>query len=157
MTTTDPIRPTDDDARALARQLMSEATFAALSYLAPEGTPSVARVAVSLDENGAPILLVSDLSAHTQALASNPACALLLGEPGNKGDPLTHPRLTLEGIAEPVEKTAAMRDRWLASHPKSKLYIDFADFRFLRVTPRRGFLNGGFGKAFRLTPGDLGL
>lgn len=156
MAKTDPIRPTDDDARALARALIDGARFAAIAFGTEHG-PSVARVAVGTDEGGMPILLVSDLSAHTRALSETPACALLLGEPGDKGDPLTHPRLTYEGRAVPAEKTAVRRARWLATHPKSTLYIDFADFRFLHITPTRAFLNGGFGKAYRLSPGDLGL
>lgn len=151
---TDPIRPTDDAARALARSLVAAARFGALGVIDPEtGAPLVTRVAVGQD-GGAPLLLVSTLSAHTRALAASPACSLLLGEPGPKGDPLTHPRLTLQGRALPADK-AALRAGWLAAHPRSALYYDFADFRMLRIAVTAGFLNGGFGRAFRLTPADL--
>ncbi|MBV7378139.1 HugZ family protein [Maritimibacter dapengensis] len=152
-----PIRPTDDEARRLAQGLLHEARFAALATLNGSGVPTLARVAFGTDEQGRPLLLVSDIAAHTQAVLANPACALLVGEPGDKGDPLTHPRLTLEGRATTLDKTDTLRARWLHDHPKSKLYIDFADFRFLRIDVDRGFLNGGFGKAYDLTPGDLGL
>lgn len=150
----DPIRPTDDEARALARGLLAQARFGALGVIDPEGGgPMVTRVAVGWD-GAAALILVSDLSLHTRALAADPACSLLVGEPGPKGDPLTHPRLTLMARAETAEK-ADLREMWLAAHPKAALYIDFADFRMLRLVPRAAHLNGGFGRAFRLTPADL--
>ena len=76
-----------------------------------------------------------------------------MGEPG-RGDPLAHPRLTLAARAEPADK-AALREALLARHPKAALYFDFADFALLRLAPSGAFLNGGFGKAFRLSPEDL--
>ena len=44
-----PIRPTDDDARALARALLSGARHAALAVLHPDtGAPFVSRIALGL-------------------------------------------------------------------------------------------------------------
>ena len=162
MTKTDPIRPTDDEARRLARGLLDDAGFGALGVLDPEtGAPVVTRITVGVDADGAPLTLVSSLSSHTAALRSDPACSLMVGEPGEKGDPLTHPRLTLQCRAAFVDRQApdhgALRDLWLEQHPKAKLYIDFGDFGFVRLAVSGAFLNGGFGKAFRLSPADLGL
>lgn len=161
MPETSPIRPTDDAARVLARALVDAARFGALGVTDPEtGAPLVSRVAVGTDAAGRPVTLVSDLSHHTRALRVNPACSLLVGEPGPKGDPLTHPRLTLQARADFVPRGgaahAALRARWLETHPKAALYIDFADFGFVRLEPLAGYLNGGFGKAFVLAPEDLG-
>jgi heme iron utilization protein len=151
---TDPIRPTDDAARTLASALIREARHGALGVIDPAtGAPQVSRVAVGWD-GAAPILLVSDLSSHTRALALHPACSLMVGEPGVRGDPLTHPRLTIQCNAMVADK-AALRDLWLRDHPKALLYIDFADFRMLRLGVSGAFLNGGFGRAFNLTPADL--
>ena len=95
MPRSDPFQTADAQARILARDLIDTATFAALAVLRPDyPAPSVTRVACATDAAGAPITLISQLSTHTAALAVNPACALLLGEPEGKGDPLTHPRLT---------------------------------------------------------------
>lgn len=150
---TNPIRPTDDDARTLARNLLTEARHAALGVLDPAtGAPLVTRIALAW--LGAPHILISDLSMHTKALSANAACSLLVGEPLPKGDPLTHPRLTLQCHAQAADKSD-LRDQWLALHPKSKLYFDFADFRMLRLNVNEAHLNGGFGKAFHLTPADL--
>ena len=155
-----PIRPTDNEARALARSLIALARHGALGVIEPEtGNPMVTRVAVGTDAEGRPVSLISDLSHHTRALKSNPACSLLVGEPGWKGDPLTHPRLTLQaraGFVRPGEPGhAALRTRWLKDHPKSKLYIDFGDFAFVVFTVERAYLNGGFGRAFVLSADDL--
>ena len=108
--------------------------------------------------DAAPVILVSDLSHHTKALRADPRCSLLLGEPGPKGDPLTHPRVTLHSDAARVERGspahARLREAWLAAHPKAGLYVDFSDFAFWRLTPVRASLNGGFGKAYELTAAE---
>jgi putative heme iron utilization protein len=152
MPKSDPINPTDDDARALARKLLKNARFGALATV---GTPAplVSRVATVAHE-GAPLILVSTLSAHTQALAADPNCSILLGEPGDKGDPLTHPRMTLCAVAQSADKST-LRHHWLAAIPKAALYYDFTDFRLFRLAPTDVHLNGGFGKAYRLTLEDL--
>ncbi|MDE4274036.1 pyridoxamine 5'-phosphate oxidase family protein [Phaeobacter gallaeciensis] len=156
---TDPIRPTDDEARSLARTLMEKARFAALGVISEDGTPLVTRVAFGLSPEGQPISLVSTLSAHTRALQKAPACSFLVGEPGDKGDPLTHPRLSLQGHAQFIPNTgeehARLAAHYLQDHPKAKLYIGFGDFAFVRLDVTAGHLNGGFGKAFVLSPDDL--
>jgi len=139
---------------------MAEARFAALGVIDPAtGAPQVSRIAVARGPDGLPISLISDLAAHAGALAANPSCSLLLGEPGDKGDPLTHPRLTLQARASFVRHGEAghapLRATYLAQNPKAKLYIDFADFSLVLFQPRHALLNGGFGKAFRLTADDL--
>jgi hypothetical protein len=159
---TDPIRPTDEAARGLARELLDAARSGALGVIEPgTGAPLVTRIAVATTEGGAPMTLVSDLSMHTAALRAHPVCSLLVGEPGPKGDPLTHPRLSLQCTARFVApddpERPSLRTRWLAVQPKATLYIDFADFRLVRLDVTVGHLNGGFGKAYRLTPADLGL
>lgn len=152
----DPIQPTDDGARDLARGLMASARFCALGVIDPEtGFPFVSRIALGVSPEGGLCTLVSGLSAHSRALRADPRVSLLLGEPGPKGDPLAHPRLTLLAEAEPLPRTEALCDRWLTDHPKAKLYIDLPDFFFVGFRLRAGALNGGFGRAFRLTPADL--
>lgn len=157
-----PIRPTDDEARGLAQGLIRAARFGALGALDPSsGDPVVTRIAVGLDPEGHPLTLISELSLHTKALSKTPRCSLLLGEPGPKGDPLTHPRITLQATASFTrhgsEDYSRLRNHYLSTHPKAQLYIDFADFHFARFKVESAALNGGFGKAYALTPADLGL
>lgn len=149
----DPIRPTDDAARHLARSLLTDARHGALATLSGD-TPFVTRIAVAAYD-GRVLTLVSDLAAHTVALRQTPKASLLIGEPGPKGDPLTHPRMTLQVRATFLEKTEALIERYLATHPKAQLYIRFTDFHFVLLDPTEVHLNGGFGKAYRLTAGDL--
>jgi putative heme iron utilization protein len=155
----DPVAAADDEARALARGLMALG-HAALAVTDPaDGTPGISRIAFGLTPEGLPLTLVSSLAPHFAALAANPACALMLGEAGAKGDPLTHPRLMVKARAEFVAAgdpaRAALRDHWVQTHPKSKLYVDFADFAFVRLHPVSALLNGGFARAYRLGPSDL--
>ena len=154
------IRPTDDQARQLAQDLLARSRFASLATTDPEcGDPTISRIAVLYGPDGHLLTLISKLSAHTRALHVNPRCSLLIGEPGPKGDPLTYPRLSLRSDARFVPRAGsehpALRDLWLKHRPKAKLYIDFSDFGFVRFMPISADLNGGFGKAFRLAKADL--
>lgn len=152
---TDPIRDTDAQARQLAQQLIQAARFGALAVRDPEtGDPVVTRVALVPGPDGAPLTLISELSTHSTALAASPRCSVLIGEPEDKGDPLTHPRLTLVADAQLANKTA-LKPHYLDAYPKAKLYYDFGDFHLMRLAPVHGLLNGGFGKAYRLAAEDI--
>lgn len=155
----DPVAAADDAARALALNLLRGANHAALSWLDADGRPGISRIAFGLDPEGAPVTLVSALAPHFAALQTHPACAVMVGEVGIKGDPLTHPRLMIRATAQFVAvgdpARPALRDHWLKGHPKAALYVDFADFAFVRLHPQTALLNGGFARAFRLTPADL--
>ncbi|MFT4001735.1 MAG: pyridoxamine 5'-phosphate oxidase family protein [Rhizobium sp.] len=153
------IRETDEDARKQARGLMHDAAHAALAVIDPEtGFPSVSRVLIAIDADGAPVILVSGLSSHTKSLIKDPRASALFGEPG-KGDPLAHPRLTVRCSAERIDRQGEAHERirglFLDRHPKSKLYIDFPDFCFFRLVPLDASLNGGFGRAYILSAADL--
>lgn len=150
----DPINPTDNDSRALACDLVRSTRFGAIGVVdATTGLPSVTRIALLWHEGGF-LSLMSDLSSHSAALRKAPEASLLVGEPGPKGDPLTHPRMTLAVVAREVDKVAH-RVFWLGQLPKSQLYFDFADFRMIRFEPLSIALNGGFGRAYQLSPQDL--
>jgi len=159
---TDPksvVRPTDDQARLLAKGLVRKARFGALAAIeAASGHPLASRVSVATDIDGTPVILTSTLSGHTLAIRQTPACSLLLGEPG-KGDPLAHARVSLFCEARQIDRQGddheRLRRRYLSRHPKAELYVDFGDFSFFRLELQRASLNGGFGKAFELTRDDL--
>lgn len=159
MRQTNPIRPTDDAARTLARSLLTGATYAALGVITPDGLPMVTRIALATAPDGAPLSLISDLSAHAAALKSNPAASLLVGEPQDRGDPLTHPRLTLQTTAHFIRQGEPgypeLSAHYLSLRPKAKLYAGFSDFFFVRFSIGDALLNGGFGKAFHLAESDI--
>jgi heme iron utilization protein len=155
----DPVQPANDDARDLVRRLLTLG-HAALAWEDPDtGTPGISRIAFARDPDAGLLTLVSGLAPHFRALRDRPDCALMLGEVGDKGDPLTHPRLMIRATAAfvPLNDPArpGLRDRWLARNPKAQVYIDLPDFAFVRLTPTSALLNGGFARAFHIAPKDL--
>ena len=154
------IQQTTDEVRAQAKELITTATYGALAVLDPAtGRPSVTRVALASDTDNTPLLLASGLATHTPALNANPVCSLLVGEPGDKGDPLVHPRITLACMAQKFtredEGYARLRELFLQQRPKVKLYIDLGDFVIFRLNIEGAGLNGGFGKAYHLKAEDI--
>lgn len=148
------LREVGEEAIALAARLLGASGHGTLAVLEPgSGHPLASRTALACAADGAPVILVSRLAAHTPALEADSRCSLLVGEPGS-GDPLAHPRIALIGRARRLERGSAegadARERFLAAHPKSALYADFADFSFWRIEAERASLNGGFGRAWLL-------
>jgi putative heme iron utilization protein len=141
------------DAIGLSRMLLRSIRSGALATLDPEGTPFASLVTIATDQDGRPLMLLSRLSAHTRNLLADPRCSLLFSQ-GGKGDPLAHPRLTVVGSAVQTAEPRA-RERFLARHPKAKLYADFPDFGFFALNPKAGHLNGGFAKAATLSREEL--
>lgn len=155
----DVLRPTDAEAIRLAKTLVRGARFGSLAFIEPKtSAPSVNRVGVATDLDGAPLILVSMLSAHTPAILADPRCSLLVGIVG-KGDPLAHPRITLACRAVRLERGttnhARAERRYLNRNPKAKLYVGLGDFSIFRLEPERASLNAGFGKAYLLERADL--
>jgi len=154
-----PILPTTDEALAMARHLLRSAHHGVIATLEPEsGRPVATRVGLATDVDGAPVILVSALAAHTPALRADPRCSLLVGEPG-KGDPLAHPRLTLHCDAREITRGSAdearIAARYLAHNAKAALYASLGDFRYFRLEPARASLNAGFGRAYALAGADM--
>lgn len=147
----------DFDPLVESKRLLRSIRAGALGTLNGSGDPFSSLVTVATDHDGSPLILVSQLSAHTRHLDADPRCSLLLAETG-PGDPLTHPRLTLTGkavkVAEP-EARKAVRARFLARHPRAELYADFADFSFWRIALEQVHLNGGFARAARFPAARL--
>ena len=154
------LRPTDGEARLLAHRLLRTARYGAIAVLDPEsGAPlRAASGSPQISTGHRSLLSVSLLSAHTKALLADPRCALLVGEPG-RGDALAHPRLALSctavALAGERGETAQAARRYLNRNPKARLYAGLGDFRWFRLEPGSAMLNGGFGKAYRLTAADI--
>lgn len=156
----DPVAEADASARQLAQDLLTRARHASLSFLDPAtATPGISRIAFGLDPQVCPLTLVSALSQHAGALRAHADCAVMVGEVGDKGDPLTHPRLMIRAravfVAADDPARPDLRAHWLKGHPKAALYVDFADFAFARLVPVQALLNAGFGRAYRLSAADM--
>lgn len=149
-----PYQDVTDAAKLDALSVMNSVQHAALASLdAASGHPLSTRVGFGTIDDVEPLIFVSGLSPHTKALLSDPRCSLLLGQVG-KGDPLTNPRLTLQGtverVSEPQRDEMGLKDLWLEQHPKSKIYIDLPDFIFFKIKVSNATLIAGFGKAYEI-------
>ena len=145
------------DPIAESKRLLRSIRSGMLATLNGSGDPFASLVTVATAPDGSPLLLVSQLSAHTRHLDKDARCSLLLADTG-PGDPLAHPRLTITGTAEKVtepEARAAIRTRFLARHPKAELYADFGDFSFWQIAMDQIHLNGGFARAARFPANRL--
>jgi heme iron utilization protein len=122
------------------------------------GHPFASLVNVATDADGSPLVLISRLATHTANLEVDPRASVLLAATG-KGDPLAHPRLTVLGafvrIARDTPDAARAQRRFLARHPKSRLYAGFGDFSFWRLQVVSAHFNGGFARAADLAAGDV--
>jgi putative heme iron utilization protein len=151
----------DADALPLVHNILTSARTGALGVVGPDGAPYVTRIAILLGPGAEGQILVSDLSIHTACMRADPRVSLLVDGPRGKGNPLNSPRVSLSARADFVARDdpsrPARRTAWLKRHPKSRLYVDFADFHFIRLSLLGGHFNGGFARAFFLPPQDLML
>lgn len=141
------------DAVGEAKRLLRTIRSGALATLTETGGPFATLTQFATHYDGAPILLMSRLAAHRRNLERDPRCSLLLAQ-GGRGDPLAHPRLTLEAIAKQTSDRTA-RERFLRRNPKASLYVDFPDFSFWRLEVTGVHLNGGFARAADFGPEAL--
>jgi putative heme iron utilization protein len=112
-------------------------------------------VTYGLDAAGRPELFVSTLAEHTRNLDADPRASLLVVEEVPAGaDPLAAGRVTLVGemaeVTDP-EARAAARAGYLAANPTA-FYVDYGDFRCLRLEVGAIRYVGGFGRMSWVDP-----
>jgi heme iron utilization protein len=134
-----------------ARTLVGSQSRGALSTIAlePPGAPFGSVVTYGLDPAGNPVFFVSTLAEHTRNLEADPRASVLVVEDTPAGaDPLASGRVTLLGEAVEVadaEERAAARSSYLAANPAA-FYVDYGDFRCLRLDVTAVRYVGGFGR-----------
>ena len=143
----------DGDPATLARRLLRRSGRAALAT-SMRGAPYVSLALFVADLDASPLLLLSDLAQHSRNIAFDPRISLLIDATGDYPDPLTGPRLTLIGRAEAITDPRLL-GRFVAHHPASAIYAEFADFRLYRAVPERGHLVAGFGRIHWIDCHDL--
>jgi putative heme iron utilization protein len=131
------------------RTLLSQATIGMLatSSRRHEGYPFGSLMPYTLDSDGLPIFLISNMAMHTQNLKADPRASLFVTQADGEGDPLGLARATLVGQVTPIpeDDIAAARDIYIAAHTNSRYWVDFADFGFFRLDPIDIYYVGGFG------------
>jgi putative heme iron utilization protein len=144
----------DNEAPAwTARKLLRAARVGTLAT-SVAGQPFASLVTPACAPDLSVLLLLSDLSEHTRHLRAEPRCGLLVAGPAAEQNPQTAPRVTVTGLAEPIDD-ATLKARWLAVHPYASLYADFGDFHLWRLRPLGALFVGGFARATRLKQADL--
>lgn len=147
--------PASFDPVAMARRALRNARTGALATLDPaSGFPLTTLINVATDVDGTPLFLASQLALHTRNLAGDSRASILFATLG-KGDPMANSeRLSVAGRAERTTDPRARR-RFLARHPKAKLYVDFPDFSLFRLAVHGVHPNGGFARAGEIEPADV--
>lgn len=132
-----------------SRTLFSLVSMGVLSTVSRKhaGFPFGSLMPFALDGEGRPVFLISSMAMHTQNLHHDPHCSLFVTQPSEDGDPLGSARATLMGNAAMLtgDQRAAVREIYLARHPNSRHWVDFADFQFFRLEPVDLYYVGGFG------------
>ncbi len=150
--TADTIRP--------ARRLLRSLRHGVLSThsLKFAGHPFGSALPYAVDPHGRPLLLISDLAAHTHNLRDNPAASLCV----HQADVIAGARVTLVGSAVRVDDAEAL-GRFIRLVPAAAGYASFGDFHLHRLEPVGGHYVGGFGNihgfdrdAWITAPGALG-
>ncbi len=138
---------------AKARDLLRQAKRASLATLI-DGAPYASLVLVAEDEDGSPILLLSDLAEHAKNLKRDARASLLIDGTAGSADALAGPRVTLLGSMERVSDQR-LKSRFLARHPEAAVYAGFGDFACYRMKLARAHLVEGFGRIEWIAPEDF--
>ena len=133
------------------RTLAAQARAGTLCTIArdPDGYPYGSLVTIAFDDQGRPLLLLSDLAEHSGNLARRPEASVLVAEPIEaRAEPLAIGRVTLLGPCARVERgdRDVVRARFLETQPNASYYVDFDDFRFYRLETEAIRYVGGFGR-----------
>jgi heme iron utilization protein len=166
-------RRMDHSAVQQARWLIRMARFGSLATV-NHGTPYASLTGVASDQQGCPIMLLSDLARHSRNIAGDNRASLLLeeGQPGvidpqgleksgsgrdGFADPLVRPRISLTGRIEAItaEEKPKLQERYLARHPDAVRFAHFSDFRLYRLRPDEGHMVAGFGSIHDLLAKQL--
>jgi len=133
-----------------ARALLAAESVGVLSTLSVHraGFPYGSVTPYALSADGAPLLLLSRLAAHTKNLAADPRASLFVGDRSAAEDPQAGARISLLGRVAPVAGADVpdARARYLAAWPRAADYLALGDFSFWRLDVEEARLIAGFGE-----------
>ena len=133
-----------------ARALLAAESVGVLSTISVHraGFPYGSVTPYALAADGAPVVLLSRLAAHTKNLAADPRASLFVGDRSAAEDPQAGARISLLGRVAPVSETDVgdARTRYLAAWPRAADYLALGDFSFWRMQIEEARLIAGFGE-----------
>jgi putative heme iron utilization protein len=133
-----------------ARALLAAESVGVLSTLSVHrpGFPYGSVTPYALSAQGAPLLLLSRLAAHTKNLLADPRASLFIGDRSAAEDPQAGARISLLGRVTPLPagEEGDARGRYLAAWPRAADYLALGDFSFWRFEVEEARLIAGFGE-----------
>ncbi len=151
-----PSMPPAEEVAPTARRIMRLADKVALATISPiQGGPFLSLTGVATLMDVTPVLLMSELSRHSQNLREDDRASLLFDGTGDHANPLTEDRVSVNGRIVRSNNPDA-RARFMARHPKA-FYADFADFSFYEMEIEDAHFVGGFGTALTIPAKVLAL
>ena len=138
----------------LSRTLVASSTTASLSTLTESGYPYGSIVSYIPNDDGDPVILVSDLAEHTINARTDSKASMLIAESADGGDPLGKSRLTLVGRLSIIKNPDNIRERYLQRHEHASFYVDYDDFNFWKLSVEEIRFVGGFGHMSWVTSHD---
>ncbi|MEK6300800.1 MAG: DUF2470 domain-containing protein [Acidobacteriota bacterium] len=142
------------DQALTARRLLYRQSFGVLSThsIDVEGYPFGSIAPYTLDYDGQPGILISEIAQHTRNIKHNNKVSLTVFDPQAE-DPQAGSRLTWIGDAEAIDPSETdIRERYLRYFPSAESYFETHDFSFYRIRLRRARFIGGFGQIFWIEP-----
>jgi len=133
-----------------ARALLAAESVGVLSTISVHrpGFPYGSVTPYALSAQGAPLLLLSRLAAHTKNLLADPRASLFIGDRSAAEDPQAGARVSLLGRVAPLPAADEPdgRTRYLAAWPRAADYLALGNFSFWRLEIEEARLIAGFGE-----------
>jgi len=145
------------EAAQAARTLLTGALTGALGTINSDGSPLVTLIALASLPDGSPLMLLSNIAAHTQNILREHRVSLLVdGDPTDE-DPMTAPRLSVSGRLERLssDDVGHAKALFIQKHPGSEPYDRELDFAYYKLEIEGARFNQGFGRFRKLGPDDL--
>jgi hypothetical protein len=144
-------------------RLLDAGRVATLAYLDDGGAPATSLVPFVATRGPRRLhLLVSDLAAHTRALAADPRASLLVHDPpsadrpgGDHAVPRVAIRARAAFLARDEAEARGATAAYRAKYEAADMLLGLGDFRFVELVPERASLVLGFGRAFEVRGPEL--
>ena len=133
-----------------ARKLLNHQGVGVLSThsIDVEGYPFGSIAPYTLNSDGEPAILISEIAQHTRNIKQNNKVSLTVFD-RLADDPQSGSRLTWIGDANRIDESDRdTRDRYLRYFPSAESYFETHDFSFYRINLRRARFIGGFGEIY---------
>ena len=141
---------TESESLAAARALLASESVGVLSTISVHraGYPYGSVTPYALSADGAPLLLLSGLAAHTRNLIADPRAGLFVGDRAAVADPQAGARVSLLGRVQRVDapEVEDARRRYIDRWPQAAAYFALGDFALWGFVVEEARLIAGFGE-----------